>query len=572
MFALDTEDNHGGYLDYMEEQEMDLGFADNYYNIVKYEFNYLNYIVYANKFILYWLMNSTFFFKKNINLGQTKYTKFLFFSLFFTKIETNFLSGLTVDDDLCEWSYFPYEHLVTAFPESNFYLSDAVFEYGKVDLAFDFMLNRQNIMRTLIHPLSLLQEELDEELEYDEHFKDIEGFLKNYSYTSKILKTYKLRFKTIYKRLRMNINIIENSVNYSGSLNSDIEIKNRIQSVNFDGFFIDWPYFREIINSYNIKNSNYENFDEELVGQDFLDKEREKLLKQEEDDLLVVQKYRLLSKNIKKTSQVAEDVFSLNTDISFNKNEDYTSYIKVKQDIWKLYASSNFFSIILESSFLQWCIRSKWLWSKFKVPLEYDFLIEDSFLFESDKNLNFFFNSYYKNSNFSENLYKDDALLNVSNSQLFTSFLNLELSSVNSILCPPYKNYLGYLLINPVIRNSRDLYILFSANTLGLRELIFSNKLTIGSFDFLKNNTYIFDTQGLPSGMVLSTNNMFEEDLYSNSNLKEIEQLEVLEEEDVDNVLVKPVYYAISRFVIFTYALPVFIFCSYFLVVLNNLI
>lgn len=568
-YSLDTEDNHGGYLDYMEEQEQDLSFADNYYNIVKYEFNYLNYILFLNKYLLVWIFVSKISFLPLLDLGQFKNLKFSFFSEIFSKIEANFLAGLTYEDDFGEWAYFPYEHIVQAFPESNYYVGDAVFEYAQTDLAFDFSLVRKNIYKDFLHPLSLLQEEQDDELEYEEFFDDIQGFLSNYNHSYKILSTYKIRFKNIYKRLNFHNNLIENSLNYSGSLNSSKEIMNRIAPVGFEGFFIDWPYFREIINNYNIINNNYEEpaEDESIQEANFRDRERERILKREEDDLLVVEKHKLLFKKKDKSKEEILDDINLIKD-SFKETDAFFVYNKIRKDIWKNYSHSNFFSIICESAFLQWMFRSNWLWSKFKVPLEYNFLIEDSTFLHSDKNLSGFFNSLYRNSNFVEDLYnKPDSNLALTN-QLVSSYSTLETIFLK---LPPYKNYLGFLLINPTIRRNKDLYLLNYVSSSKISNLIFRETVTISSFEFLVPNTYIFDLVGLPSGMVLSTNNILEDSLYSNNYIKEVEQVEVVEEEEVDFAIVKPVIYSISRFISFNYVVPLILFSSYFYIILKNI-
>jgi len=427
IFSLDTEDNYGGYLDEMEEQQQDLSLSDTYYNIVKYEFNYLNYILYSNKYLLLWIMNSSFSFGSFFSLGNLNDIKFLFFSNLFTRIELNFLAALTMEDDLGEWSYISYEHMVQAFPESHFYLSEAVFNYATVDLAYDFELKRRLILKTYLHPLSLVYDELDSELEYEENFSDIEGFLKNYSSTSKILKTYKVRFKAIYKLLYTRLRTIENSVYYSGSSDTISEIESRIPSVGFEGFHIDWSFFREIINGYNSKNYNYEDIVDEVSDfDDFDEKEKERVLKLQEEDFFIVnmnKKYLINKKP--QFSENLEDEFNLSSSF-YKKENELSSYIKITPNIWELYSYSNFFSIVLETSFLQWLFRSKWLWSKFPIPLEYEFSIEENSILEFDNNFTSIYNKYYINSNFSEGIYKSNFFSNFIGNRLFLSFNNLE--------------------------------------------------------------------------------------------------------------------------------------------------
>lgn len=571
MFSLDTEDNYGGYLDVMEEQEQDLSLGDTYYNIIRYEFNYLNYIVYSNKYLLYWVMNNVLHYDSFINLGQTKDVKFLFFSQLFTRIELNFLAGLTLEDDLGEWSYISYEHMVEAFPECNIYLSDAVYAYASVDLAYDFELKRRYILKTYIHPLSLLYDELDGDLEYEENFSDIDGFLKNYSSTSKILKTYKLRFKSIYKLLKKNLKSIENSVSYPGSYNTTTEIQDRVSSVGFEGFYIDWAFFREIINAYDVKNFDYEDLNEiNLEFDDSDEKEKEKFFKLQEEDFFAVNKSKnyLIKSKPSVSVNLEEDLES--NSLFIKKDVEYSHYIKITKDIWKLYSSSNFFSILLESTLLQWSFRSKWLWSKFRVPLEYEFPTEETSLLELDNRFSSIFDNYYLNSNFSESIYKNNIFSNFIGNRLVVSYNNLE--KLNLILkYPPYKSYLGFLLINPFLRKNRDLYMNNFIISPNLRKLITKESQVIEAFSILVSNTYISDFSGLPSGMVLSTNNLVEEDLYSNSYLKENEQLELLEEEDVDNVHVKNTIYSIIRFIGFTYLMPIFSSSLYIYIIYQNI-
>ena len=570
MFSLDTEDNYGGYLDEMEEQQQDLALSDTYYNIIKYEFNYLNYIVYGNKYLLYWIMNIGSSVSSFLNLGQTKEIKFLVFSHLFTRIELNFLAALTLEDDLGEWSFISYEHMVEAFPESNIYLSDAVYAYGSVDLAYDFELKRRYILKTYIHPLSLIHDELEAELEYEENFSDIDGFLKNYSGTTKILKTYKVRFKSIYKLLKKNLKNIENSVNYPGSFNTKTEIEDRITSVGLEGFYIDWPFFREIINSYEVKNFDYDDLTDD-VNSEFYDpeeKEKEKFLKLQEEDFFAVNKsknYLIKSKPV----VILEEELEVNS-LFIKKDIEYSYYIKITKDIWKLYSKSNFFSIILESSLLQWSLRSKWLWSKFRVPLEYEFPIEETSLLELNSRLYHMFDSYYLNSNCSGGIYKNNIFSNLIGNRLLPSYEDL--GKLNSFFnYPPYKSYLGFLLINPFIRKNRNYYMNSFIISQNLKKLILQENEAITAFDFLVSNTYLSEFNGFPSGMVLSTNNFIEEDLYSNSYLKENVQLEILEEEDVDNVHIKNTVYSIIRFVGFTYVMPVFFFSSYIYIIYQNI-
>src|SRR5690606_20284612 len=236
----------------------------------------------------------------------------------------------------------------------------------------------------------LFIEDPDIELEYEENFEDISGFLKEYKDSKFVLTTYRLRYKNIYKLLKKNIYIIENSVNYSGSLNSFYENFNRNLFVDFEGFNTDFPYIREILNAFKISErvrrfGDAEDIEDSSDLSEFdydpLEREREKSreYKLENEDL------SLVHKNNYYFVEDASDVESLKDRSDANLYSNYalyftkstSSFVKIKKDIFKLYSFSNFYSIALESALLQYFIRLNFLWRNFNVPLEHDFFMED---------------------------------------------------------------------------------------------------------------------------------------------------------------------------------------------------
>jgi hypothetical protein len=559
-YTYNADENTGGHLDSMEEQELDLSLGDTYYNIIKYEFNYFNYILYLNKYLFSWILFidnvSTF-----LNLGQVKYSKFYFFSNLYIKIEANFFAFMTVDDDFGEWAYYPYEHMVEAFPESNFYLYDAVFEYATVDLAFDFMLRRRLLYEEYIHPLSISRDIIEEDdMEYEEEFDDIKDFFKNHKFSDSLLNTYRLRFFLIYKNLKIVFNNMENGIFFVGASNSFLEVYNRMDFSNFDNLYDDRPFFREISNAYDISNrkeSDFDSIEDEFDFERIEKKEEfEKSLSEEVEDYLVV---------LPKT--VYDPFIFENSKNLFSYNTSYSSYIKLKFQIYKNFSFDNFFSLILETSFSHWFLRSKWLWSKYDIELDYESIMEDVYVFSDDGYTKDFFNIYTKKFNFSELTFSNSKNLSFISS--FNSFFKLEDIS-DLIKYPSFNNYIGYLLINPFLRSFKDLFLFNLHLNKNLDNLIISNNRQVVAFNFLSENTYIVDNFDLPSGMVLSTDNVFDESLYSNSNLNDVLPIEVIEQEQTDNSWSKDFFYDYLSFTFFTLFLPSFLITFYSFLIINS--
>jgi len=562
-----------------------LYFNQMYYNIIKYEFNYLNFIAYSNSYVFFWL-NSVYsgFNSYFLGTGQLRLNKFNYVSLLESKIEVSFFSNLIQEDgDPVEWRFFPYEHLTHAFPESDFYLTDAIYQYADTDLAFDFRVKPTLQILMPLHPYSfgnIYESQYD--YEYDDSFLRIKNFFKNYKNSDEILTTYVRRFKLLYKNYyNANLNL-DNGVFFSKNMDSYLEMSSKNLDLDFEFFLSEDLGFPETV-SFRME---YDKFNMDKVY---------KLFNTDSDEnaslYLDRYKFRLLNDNnfsLIKNNNLNSDERLINMSEKFIKDSyvnDFSSYSRFSKSLISgNFSNNNFFSFFVNNAFFQWLIRSKFFWSMISSSSNedgaFDFEASASTIssYVTDKYLMKKYENIFSFLNFTESYFFDRNTYNYS--QSFFLYNDWAYYSLDQVYAPPYVSFFGYKSMNPFIRNNVDISLF---NDLGLRSKfliswafnyqksdVYEISSRINFFNALKYNSYFLGYSGYPVSLTVSTN-FSEFDLYSNSNLDELRPLEVQNLEDVDNYMPKEEIYTMVKSVVFM-LIPLVCSSFYCFVLYTNII
>jgi len=573
-----------GYVHFLVDED-DLSFNETYYNIVKYEFNYLNYIIFSNIYIFNWIFYSF----KNLNnfflgLGQLRIQKFEYISLFVSKVETAFFSFLVQEDgDPFEWRFFPYEHLTLAFPESDFYYKDALFQYGETDLAYDISIKKFDNIPFLLHPLSTAYIQGSEE-EYEENLGDIENFLKAYKNSEKILDTYKLRFINLYKRYFFRINSMEKEVNFVKFYDTNLEMASRFYDIDLETFY-EGLTSKSSLNfrlEYDRLNQKYletlfkvdEDSDNRLLMEDYLVGDGEDVLFNR-------------TKNYLENQEFFNDS-DIENYIKSNYLKDYSYYIKYNKDlILYNFSFRNFLVYFGYDPFFQSILRSKYLWSAFSSSEENALEVDSKEMYPTsyvfDKNMSSKIYKIFNNFNFSQGIYLNIKNFNFSLGSFYLSLKNKD-SFLNTSFVPPFRSNIGFIFLNPFMRVNRDLpllnkfsfsfhfykiiYWLYSESAKRQIDYNFFMKLSV--FDMSVNKTFFLTNNEYPLGISISTNKQ-DSDIYQNSFLNELEPLELEEEKDVDLSQTREELGESFKFYSYYLVVPSLMMFSYFYVLFINI-
>jgi hypothetical protein len=391
-----------GYVDFMVDDES-LEVDETYYNIVKYEFNYLNYLLFTKFFISNWVFsyfnNFNFYF---YGIGQTKLIKFINFSIIITKLELSFFSFLVQEDgESAEWRYFPYEHIDIAFPESDFYKNEVLFNsVYDGDYAYDFDPKKYKKIPVLLHPYSV-NYVTSSEYEYDENFNDIEEFLNNFKNSEKILSTYVLRFKKLFLRY-LEITAYKEEVFYTKSKDSYNELLSRlidldVQFLHFNSLesenSLSFRYEYDK-NNLDLLYSNFkvdENPDNKNVLEDYI--------ANTENDINYGYKLEL-NKNFENNKMIEDYIFQ-------KYNSAFSYYVKYNGGLLiRNFSFINFFSYLIFDPVFQFFLRSKNVWSSISSSEENSLEIEPvefsltTYIYDKNLYKNFFY--VFNSLNFNE--------------------------------------------------------------------------------------------------------------------------------------------------------------------------
>lgn len=551
-----------GYVNLLADEDR-LTFNQMYYNILKYEFNYLNFLVYSNSYIFFWINTfynnySTYFF----GLGQLRLSKFNYFSFLGSKIESSFFSGLVEEHgDPIEWRFFPYEHVVFAFPESDFYITDAIYQYADTDVAFDFTVKSHFKREMVLHPYGFGNVyDPQSENEYDDSFGKINAFLKNYKNSDEILTTYSRRFKLLYKKHSSAYSFIEKQVSFSKVKDSYFELVSKNFDLDFDFFFTedvgfpDTYSYRTEFDRFNFENvDKLFNLDTDENASLYLDRYKIRLMT---EDSFLVKNANLHLED--RADSLVKDFLKKSYVTEFSRYAKISNRLLVGN-----FSTNNFFSYMVNNPFFQWIIRSKFVWSGLSSASSddgaFDFEPSGSVIssFVMDKLLSKKYQEAFSALNFTESFFFDR------NSYIYSQSLFRHSSdSLDSSLffyCPPFVSFFGYKAMNPYVRFNRDLRLfeilgsnsknllswlcLGNYSSLNLKYNLVSNSNT---FNLLKYNSYFVGYSGYPVSLTISTN-FSEFDLHKNANLDENRFLEVQNSEDLDNVFSKEEIFSIFK-------------------------
>jgi hypothetical protein len=523
-----------------------LYFSNTYYNIIRFEFNYLNYIIYSNKFILFWFYTTSASIGYIRNSGYFNYLKFLFTSCFYSKLEFNYLPSLINNEEIADWYYIAQDHILIAFPEYSFYSRDIISSNEVNDYSSSFYKNE--ILYNLLfinHPSAMLPFITYDEFHYElseDYILDTEKFIEKYYFSEFIISTFKKRFKVMYSKIKKFNYYLETSVNYAGSFNTFDEIFYRNLGVDLE--FLDENSFkvRDITNGYFINIPDSFDRVDNISDVDFsLEDEYDSdvLANRSEIRMDVFKSYSKLYGSNAFFNYKAEDlVFFYENQSLFNiSSKEYmyslSSYVKYNNSFFRSFGASSFLSLISNSLYDIYYTKRK------SEPFNY---INNSDFSNLRELLNFFnFDQKHILSmylvvralDFSESFFKSFGIARDYQSSFLIYTLSKGSAYVDYNNYPPYYNYIGYLLINPDLRNFRDFYMFNCIKGSSFKHMVYTGNSQITTFEFMKYNGYLIYSSDLPTGMVLSTDNIKGSSLYSNRNTLYGSQLELLEIEDV---------------------------------------
>ena len=561
-----------GYF-YFLKDDTDITFNDDYYNIIKYEYNYLNYLVLTKKYLFSWILyynykDLNFFF---FGLGQIKRSNFDYFSIIYARVETAFLPFLQyMDGDFyaqgVDWIYFPYEHIIIAFPESDYYMKDYTFNYRYgLDPAYDINIRENFIKRMDLHPYNL-HFYSDYPDEYDEVYGNVRNFLKYFKNDSIILDTFKIRFKKLFKNYRNKSFLIENGLSYSKNNDSFSEMISLNTNLSFELF--NTSYDEMDYSPFDMFRVEYDRPHEEYLEtlQQWRLSRMEKFF-----FVFIEEEERAFATETLKTyfsqSFLNYTLFDLNDPISSNLKQyiiknyynEYSNYTKYENSIG-YYDSSNYLFSFLLGPLLSLFLKYDDLYLRLFIERETDDDLDLDLVFEEDYLVHYlhilglyeefgnkvlsFFREYIS---FYDYFFYDFRYLTYSNDFLFSSIKNKI-----GYYVPPNNSFIGYLLLDPFLRKNRDLYLflkLYFKNKIFfayidwlrsyslLKDIKFSKNLNINSFEFDIYRTRYLSLNNYPQGMSYNSSFM-DENVFSNIGINKVSTIEFIEEEDVNKYII----------------------------------
>jgi hypothetical protein len=559
-----------------------LYFSNTYYNIIRFEFNYLNYIIYSNKFILFWFYATSFSIVHIKNVGYLYYLKFLFSSYFYSKLEFNYLPSLINNEEIADWYYIAQDHILIAFPEYSFYSQNSLFSNEVNDYSSWFY--KKEIVNNLLfinHPFAMLPFITYDEFHYElseDYIRDTEKFIEKYYFSDLIMSTFKKRFITMYCQIKKFNYNLETSTNYAGSFNTFNEIFYRNASVDLE--FLDESSYRlrDITNAYFINIADSFDRVDNISDVDFsLEDEHafDVLANRSEIRMDVFKSYfKLYGANAFSNYKPSDLAFFYENQNSFNifskeGLNSFASYVKYNNVFFRSFGALSFSSLIFNSFYDIYYSKLKSEPFNYVNNTDFSNLRELLNAFSFDKKYMSSLLSVFNKLDFSEGFPKFLGTFRNYES-LFPIYSSLKGSTSYSDYnnYPPYSNYIGYLLINPALRQFRDFYMFNFIKASSFKNMLYNQNCEITTFEFMKYNGYLVYSSDFPTGMVLSTDNIKGSSLYSNRNIIDRSQLELLEIEDTSVVVNK---YNFS-FIFIAFLIPFSCLLVYFSLILNRFI
>lgn len=513
---LITYPSHIFYLYHTEEDDVFLSFLDiltirgdldrfkKFYNILKLEYFYMEYLLTRSRKIFMWFFTS---YDNDYFLDL----KFSLINLLYTRIEMPFWAYEDLSPGMDEWSFFPYDFLPIAFPESEWFLKN--FENQNLylfDEAYDgFRLEEEDLFGCnkwshVEYPFYWKDDHLGSGIfdVFDLNF-NLKYFL-DYNLNEDFFKRYVERYKKIAVNLNHLNTLVDKAVGYSGSYDTLEELEYRSLDGGLGFWFSHWIKYEEDLNFHVF----------------YLDAEQEEI-----DDYI----------------------------------DTKDGYYKLSPSVWRFFSLENLYANIFEIMIAQYLINDGVFWDE-SAPdmLESDPLEDDFHLLLNHPHYNHLVQSFYKNMPLLYSFGEFRGLLNGMNiGSYYPYFKNTE--DCSFLKYPPYESHIGFLIWEHHER---------------LKELVFNIKKVEGDTQLIANinytnllqkqncfrkaffTTYFVGFDGYPMGVSFNTT-LYEETLYANGYSHRKDVVEVYEEEDKDYFIDFDTFHEYVEFPLVAIILPV---------------